>query len=69
MIDIDELKYTDGTFMSTVDGGYPVIYFDLDNNVLCAKCASAEPEGSIEAYEILYEGSEMCDECYTEIQA
>ena len=56
-------------------GGYPVLYLDKDNEVLCAKCATedlAEGDGllSMVGYFVHYEGpSEFCADCNAEVES
>ena len=56
-------------------GGYPLLYLDKDNEVLCAKCATADmAEGdgslSIVGWFIHHEGpSEFCAECNEETES
>lgn len=50
-------------------GGYPIIYLDHDNEVLCADCATKE-RADVEAYDVFYEGAPVyCAECNVEIES
>jgi hypothetical protein len=46
-------------------GGYPIFYFDNENNVLCPKCANKERMSTVvTASDINWEnGSMFCDDC------
>lgn len=58
-------------------GGYPLIYLDKDNSVLCADCAtkSALDPDELEsfkpcAYDVYYEGPTIhCENCNAEIES
>ena len=54
-------------------GGYPIIYFDRDNSVLCPACANnkdASFDAPLVAYDVYWEGPSMqCDQCYKEIES
>ena len=57
-------------------GGYPILYLDGHNEVLCAKCATIEadkPDAGKDApvaADVFYEGpSEFCAVCNTEIES
>ena len=50
-------------------GGYQIVYYDKQNNLLCPTCANADLV-SVEAWDIYYEGPDMqCDECYCTIES
>jgi len=58
-------------------GGYPILYLDKENSVLCAKCANTldtvEEDWSDDkptAYFIYWEGpAEICEECNCDIES
>ena len=58
-------------------GGYPILYYDMDNCTLCAKCAinSMNDPDELEqfkpvAYEVYYEGPVMnCEQCNAEVES
>lgn len=58
-------------------GGYPVIYLDRDNSLLCAECATRSlddpdeiPQFKPVAADVFYEGaSQFCDGCNVEIES
>jgi hypothetical protein len=60
-----------GKLMSTVDGGYPVIYYSADGSEWCVDCANqedAEPE--VTAFDVYYEGPPVyCSGCGVEIES
>jgi hypothetical protein len=48
-------------------GAYPIFYVDEYNNILCAECATKEPE-NIDTHEVHWEGQPMnCERCSKEI--
>lgn len=51
----------------TMVGGYPILYLDGENSVLCAHCAGCNP-GDICAAGINWESELRCDECSAEIE-
>jgi hypothetical protein len=61
----------------TWPGGYPILYLDGENNVLCAKCATKSHNDSDEfpkskpvAFYIHYEGTpDSCDQCGIETES
>ena len=53
-------------------GGYPILYLDSENFVLCPECANDEGEHNnpIVAQFIHWEGpSEWCEDCSAEIES
>jgi len=58
-------------------GGYPLIYFDRENSVLCAECATKSlndsgevPQFRPEDVHVYYEGPSLfCDQCNKEIES
>lgn len=56
-------------------GGYPIIYLDRENSVLCAECATKSYLDKDEvsqfkpvAYDVYYEGPTIqCDQCNVDI--
>jgi hypothetical protein len=52
-------------------GGYPLFYFDAENNVLCVTCARKDGYGSpIVACDVNWEDTELiCDDCYQLIES
>jgi hypothetical protein len=58
-------------------GGYPVVYMEKDNGILCPKCANEynadrDNEDQLQpvAYFIHYEGpAEQCERCNAEIES
>ena len=53
-------------------GGYPLYYLDAENNVLCARCASANDDYSapLAAAGINYEDPDLyCDHCSQRIES
>lgn len=53
-------------------GGYPMFYFDAENNVLCPACAAQNDEFSapIVEYDVNYEEPHLyCDHCSANIPA
>lgn len=53
-------------------GGYPIIYLDSENFVLCSECANDEAEHNnpIVAHFIHWEGqSERCEDCSAEMES
>jgi hypothetical protein len=74
MASLDSFKNSDGTLTAYAwPGGYPVIYLDGDNSVLCAKCATESLKDDICSFravaaDIHYEGpAEICENCNAEI--
>ena len=67
---LDEIRLENGKLPAfSWPGGYPLLYIDKDNAVLCADCAHQEEE-NIEAIDIHHEGpSEFCVECNAEIES
>lgn len=57
-------------------GGYPILYLDRDNAILCPKCATEsmglDDDDRMKAWagDIYYEGPTIyCDECNAEIES
>lgn len=50
----------DGTFLSCIDGGYPLLYLTDQGAILCADCAtrndSDDPDDLLLGADIFYEG-------------
>lgn len=65
-----ELAYPDGKLPKFSSwGGYTLLYFAVDGEVLCAPCASI-PSNKAAVYDVFYEGpAEHCVECYAEIES
>ena len=74
---LDDIKQSDGTLPYYAwPGGYPIIYLDNDNCVLCPKCANeiiSKPDEWSElpiAYDVYYEGPDIqCEQCYEFIES
>lgn len=70
---IRELKYTNhGSLPSYAwPGGYPVFYFDSDNNTLCPNCANKTGYSTYPtAYDVNYEDDSLyCDDCSLRIES
>ena len=77
MANLDALRLRDGSLQSYAwPSGYPVLYLDAHNEVLCAECATKElndPDAGKDApvaYFVHYEGSsEFCAECNAEVES
>jgi len=54
-------------------GGYPIIYLDKENSVLCAKCATKslnDEDDKPVACDVYYEGPTLqCDGCNADIES
>lgn len=60
-------------------GGYPLIYFDLGGNILCADCATKQYEMEtwgescmpiLIGYDVYWEGPTLrCEECNVDIES
>lgn len=54
-------------------GGYPILYLDGDNSVICAECATRSLDDAVESFrpntwDVHYEGpAEFCEDCGKEI--
>jgi formate dehydrogenase maturation protein FdhE len=45
-------------------GGYPIFYFDSENNILCPSCASTPASTPVVEADVNYEDAHLhCDDC------
>jgi hypothetical protein len=68
---LDCLRDANGNLPQYVHG-YPVLYLDRNDSILCAECASSPTEFDLPAvnYGPFWEGpSEICDNCSKEIES
>jgi hypothetical protein len=66
------LRRPDGTLDAYVwPGGYPIYYFDAENNTLCPICAAKEGYSSpVTHWDINWEDNDLtCDDCYKPIES
>lgn len=75
---IEEMKNDKGELPAYAwPGGYPIIYLDKENSVLCAKCATKSLNDPDEvsqfkpvAYDVFYEGAaDQCAQCNVTIES
>jgi len=59
-------KTARGGYATTIDGGYPVVYYTHDGLTICARCAGLETDDTqaVIAAEPYYEGPDLlCEDC------
>lgn len=77
MAHLPELTTTNELPAFAWPGGYPIIYFDREDSVLCAKCATKShldldevPQFKPVACDAYYEGPTIqCDSCNADIES
>ena len=72
-MNLDEIRNDDGKLPACAwPGGYPMLYLDKEDNVLCPKCANRGVDQSQEvtAYDVNYEDpSCYCNDCGDRIES
>lgn len=68
---VHALERDNGQLPASINGGYPLRYFDEEGSELCATCAS-DPDANVPAeyFDVFYEGPAFqCADCGTTIES